>query len=279
MLKPRSAGLLSGVRGAYQPPSPRLSRPRHGPRTLAGVFRLACCHRATDTSFRIMCILVSAGWGAGAILSRVAEGAGSLDYALECTCRVVIALNAPSRCHIPKLPTLALTEAPMLDGARILVAEDEALIGIDLADHLEGFGAKVIGPVASVSDAILLIERNGLHAALLDFQLNDGETTPLLTMLAARRVPTVVYTGRREIPDLSGTHPDVTVLQKPLPMHVLVAELFESCRGAQARPAPSPSALQTAAHSVARLSLDAIRTSRRSLDEQVHEGDERRLRS
>jgi len=154
-------------------------------------------------------------------------------------------------------------EAPMLDGARILVAEDEALIGIDLADHLEGFGAQVVGPVATVSDAILLIERNQLHSALLDFHLDDGETTPLLTMLAARRVPTVVYTGRREIPDFSGSHPDVTVLQKPLPMHVLVAELAESCRRAEARPAPSPSVLQTAADAVARLSASAIRTSRR----------------
>ena len=143
----------------------------------------------------------------------------------------------------------------MLDGARILVAEDEALIGIESADHLEGFGAQVVGPVATVSDAIRLIERNHLDGALLDFQLDDGETTPLVTILAARRVPTVTYTGSRTIPDLSGTYPDVTVLRKPLPMHILVAELAEACSRVDTKSAAHSPVLQTAADAVARLPL------------------------
>lgn len=118
----------------------------------------------------------------------------------------------------------------MLDGARILVAEDEALIGIDLADHLEGFGAQVVGPVATVSDAFRLIERQQLHAALVDFRLQDGDTTPLLKALAERKVPTVVYTGQRLSPDLKRDYPDLLVLRKPLPMHRLVAELADACR-------------------------------------------------
>jgi DNA-binding response OmpR family regulator len=141
----------------------------------------------------------------------------------------------------------------MLDGARILVAEDEALIGIDLADHLEGFGAQAVGPVASVSDAIPLIEQNQLDAALLDYNLEDGETTPLLKMLSARSVPTVIYTGMPEAADLLRSYPEVTVLQKPLPMHILVAELAAACRRAS-KPSASP-ILQTAADAIARLSL------------------------
>src|SRR5215210_6821105 len=99
----------------------------------------------------------------------------------------------------------------MLDGARILVAENEALIGIDLADHLEAFGAQVIGPVATVSDALRLVERHHLSAALLDFHLEDGEITPLLTTLAVRRVPAVIYTGQSLSPDLMRAHPKVAV--------------------------------------------------------------------
>jgi DNA-binding response OmpR family regulator len=143
----------------------------------------------------------------------------------------------------------------MLDGARILVAEDEALIGIDLADHLEGFGAQVVGPVASLSDAIPLIEQNKLHAALLDYTLEDGETIPLINMLVPRGVATVIYTGRRPLPDLSQDYPDVTILEKPRPMHVLVAELADACRRAQAKTAGPSLVLQTAADAIARLTL------------------------
>ena len=118
----------------------------------------------------------------------------------------------------------------MLDGARILVAEDEALIGVDLADHFEAFGAQVIGPAATVSEALSLIAGKQVHTALLDFNLADGEATPLLNTLAARGVPTILYTGHRLAPELTRQHPNVTVLQKPLPMHLLVAELAAACR-------------------------------------------------
>jgi DNA-binding NtrC family response regulator len=126
----------------------------------------------------------------------------------------------------------------MLDGTQILVAEDAALIGIDLADHFEAFGAQVIGPVATVSDAMRLIDGKALNAALLDFNLQDGNVTPLLKKLAARRVPTVIYSGQSLSADVRRDYPDVTVLQKPAPMHLIVAELADACR--RTHPTPGP---------------------------------------
>ena len=48
----------------------------------------------------------------------------------------------------------------MLNGLAILIVEDEAFIAIDLADAITDLGGVVIGPVASVAEALALIERH-----------------------------------------------------------------------------------------------------------------------
>ena len=113
----------------------------------------------------------------------------------------------------------------MLHGARILVAEDEPLIASDLADHLIGFGAKVIGPVATLSEGIRLASTERLDTALLDFNLFDGHVSPLLDILSSRGVAIVVYTGRGVSRELIARHPRLTVVPKPTAMHRIIAEL------------------------------------------------------
>ena len=113
----------------------------------------------------------------------------------------------------------------MLSGERILVAEDECMIALDLTDTLERAGTAVIGPVTTVHEALRLAESETLDRALLDFNLADGEVTPVLELLASKGVPVVVYTGRGLPPELMARHPDLTILRKPVPHRQLVAEL------------------------------------------------------
>jgi len=47
----------------------------------------------------------------------------------------------------------------MLFGACVLVAEDECIIALDLADTFESAGAAVIGPAATVREALRLVIR------------------------------------------------------------------------------------------------------------------------
>src|SRR3954454_13928696 len=84
----------------------------------------------------------------------------------------------------------------MLSGERVLVAEDECLIAMDLADMFETAGANVIGPASTVKDALKLIMSHEVDRACLDFNLADGEVTPVLDLLASKGIPMVVYTGR-----------------------------------------------------------------------------------
>jgi len=116
----------------------------------------------------------------------------------------------------------------MLSGERILVAEDECLIAMDLADVFETAGANVIGPASTVREALKLIMSQEVDRACLDFNLADGEVTPVLKLLASRGVPMVVYTGRGLPKELTSQHPEVTVLHKPLPPKRLVTELAKA---------------------------------------------------
>ena len=113
----------------------------------------------------------------------------------------------------------------MLSGARVLVAEDECIIALDLADTFERAGAQVVGPAATVREALRLLASEPVDRASLDFNLADGEATPILNLLASRGIPAVVYTGRGLPADLIQRHPEVSVVLKPVPPKQLVAEL------------------------------------------------------
>src|SRR4051794_17792037 len=113
----------------------------------------------------------------------------------------------------------------MLSGERVLVAEDECLIAIDLADTFETAGANVIGPASTVKEALRLIRSQEVDRACLDFNLADGEVTPVLDLLASKGIPMVVYTGRGLPKELTAQHPSLNVLHKPLPAKRLVTEL------------------------------------------------------
>ena len=60
-----------------------------------------------------------------------------------------------------------------LAGQRVLVVEDEYVIALEVGRALEDEGAEVVGPVASVSAALELIERTDrLDIAILDINLH-----------------------------------------------------------------------------------------------------------
>ena len=59
---------------------------------------------------------------------------------------------------------------------RILIVEDEALIAWMLADSLEGAGHEVVGPAATMAEALALCEAAAPppELAVLDINLRDG---------------------------------------------------------------------------------------------------------
>ena len=94
-----------------------------------------------------------------------------------------------------------------LAGHAILVVEDEPLIALDIAETFERAGACVIIS-HRLGDALGVIEAHDWSAAVLDYELPDGDCSLLCEQLRTRGVPFVVHTGHAELPraSLGGIH-------------------------------------------------------------------------
>ncbi len=79
---------------------------------------------------------------------------------------------------------------------RVLVVEDELLVGMDLAMLIEGWGYAADGPHPTVERALDAITRCIPDAALLDINLGGGRTSmPIAQRLHDLGTPFVLLTG------------------------------------------------------------------------------------
>lgn len=113
----------------------------------------------------------------------------------------------------------------MLNRQAILVAEDEPYIALNLALAIEDAGGLVVGPAASVEEALDLLERTEVVGAILDVNLSDGDITPVVITLAERGVPTILQTGIGLPPALATQFPALVVHIKPCTPAHLISEL------------------------------------------------------
>lgn len=99
-------------------------------------------------------------------------------------------------------------------GKRILVVEDEFLIALDIAGALEQGGLVVIGPLASVRDALHALEHERVEGALLDANLGGEPVGRVADALLARRIPFAFVSGygREQLPR---HHQGAPLLGKP----------------------------------------------------------------
>jgi CheY-like chemotaxis protein len=116
----------------------------------------------------------------------------------------------------------------VLAGRRLLIVEDEYMIAEDLARALRELGADVIGPAATVADALGLIgtERQ-VHGAVLDINLRGEHVYTLADALRARGIPFVFATGY-DAWIIPPPYADVPRIEKPVDPHALARMLGES---------------------------------------------------
>ena len=105
---------------------------------------------------------------------------------------------------------------------RVLVVEDELVIGIDLAERLSENGYSVLGPFSRRAEVDEWLAHNTPDAAVIDLQLPDGSCEHALRLLRDRGIPVVAFTGEDLIP---WALRDMPVVTKPAPVHQVVAAL------------------------------------------------------
>jgi CheY-like chemotaxis protein len=82
-----------------------------------------------------------------------------------------------------------------LQGRRILVVEDVAILALSFEDILKRAGADVVGPALKLEAAERLAQQEGLSGALLDVRLNGDEIWSVARLLERKGVPFAFCTG------------------------------------------------------------------------------------
>lgn len=78
---------------------------------------------------------------------------------------------------------------------RILLVEDNFLVGMRLADILQSLGYECVGPVPSVAEAVRLAMAEVWDGAVLDINIIGGSSEPVAVELDRRAVPYFFVTG------------------------------------------------------------------------------------
>ncbi len=128
-----------------------------------------------------------------------------------------------------------MTPLPDLAGLVILVVEDEDLIAEDLMQALRRCGARVLGPVGYLHEALLVLESaDRLDGAVLDIGLHGEAVYPLADALTARGVPYVFVTGYATAAAIPARYRDVPRYEKPIDFELVARALALHVRERQA---------------------------------------------
>lgn len=100
-----------------------------------------------------------------------------------------------------------------------------------MADANENAGGIVLGPAISVREALTIIEKDRVEAAILDVNLPDGDVGPVISALAQKGILLLIHTGAGLTPELREQYPSLRVLAKPTPPPVLADIIASSFAG------------------------------------------------
>jgi DNA-binding response OmpR family regulator len=111
-----------------------------------------------------------------------------------------------------------------LHGCVVLVVEDESLISMNLAAVLSAEGADVVCARRS-DEAISMVERFQVSAAVLDINLGDHDCVAICDYLRERRIPFLFHTGYSA--PLAGW--DVPLIKKPASAQEITCGVEQLC--------------------------------------------------
>jgi DNA-binding NtrC family response regulator len=119
----------------------------------------------------------------------------------------------------------------MLTDMPVLIVQDNIYLALDLAGAVEELDGRVVGPAATAAEALALLEKEQVAAALIDAELADGGVSPIVRALAERRLPFVIQASRKLAPEIMMIAPAVPVLFKPIqPLDVVSILAHELAR-------------------------------------------------
>lgn len=116
-----------------------------------------------------------------------------------------------------------------MNGKRILLVEDEALIALDTEEALTEAGCHVLGPADRVDAALAIARSEDMDAAVLDVNLAGDYVWPVAEVLRARRIPFVLLSGFGTMLDAPPACSAAPRLGKPFVHTTLLSTLKSLC--------------------------------------------------
>lgn len=113
----------------------------------------------------------------------------------------------------------------MFIGQHILIVRSAEVIGQDLCRNVHAFGGKPVGPAATVSGALGLLDSVAVGGAIVDEYLQDGRAAPLVLRLSEQRIPFILLQTSRLTLDLEAQGHPARVLEAWTPPFRVIREL------------------------------------------------------
>lgn len=117
-----------------------------------------------------------------------------------------------------------------LKNCRILILEENAQIARLLAEMLQNFGCKVVGPFMDVPAALIATNANALDAAILDVKVNGKTTRDFADELVRKGTPFAFVSGNQSPATLKKYAPKL-IITKPYAaenIYEVLCELIQS---------------------------------------------------
>ena len=111
-----------------------------------------------------------------------------------------------------------------MEPLRILVVEDDHLIGMLLADMLDAMGHTVCAVVRTQDEAVAAAERDKPHMLIVDAWLHEGSGVNAVDQIQRRAiVPHIFVTGDSR--GVLAVKPNAIILEKPFTEALLAAAI------------------------------------------------------
>lgn len=113
-----------------------------------------------------------------------------------------------------------------LAGCRILVAEDDAIVGTLIEDILDAEQCITVGPYFHLEEALRAAQTEDIDLALLDVDLCGKKVYPVAEELSRRNIPFLLFSGygAQIVPP---EHPDWRCYSKPFKYAELLSRMRE----------------------------------------------------
>jgi CheY-like chemotaxis protein len=182
-----------------------------------------------------------------AAVERQLRGKVDLDWRMAgLRCRLTIpweerarGLAAASRRPDGEVASGPLAAGLRINGARLLLVEDEPLVAMMMRQALSELDFEVSDAVGNVEQALSEISSREIHGAVLDINLGDRTAYPVADALLARGIPFVFVTGYSR-QGIEERYANIPVLSKPIDRELLKSYFTRLPLDLPGRPASEP---------------------------------------